>query len=193
MAHIIKKESSVRVLRWEELAALDKELLLKAAEARRNAVAQYSHYQVGAAFLWADGVVSIGCNVENCPYEALHAERCAIGNRIVEHGLGLINRCAVIGAPEGADRRLPPPVLSDEEFRERVKGLSFRDASVCCGQCLQDIMEFAGGAEEGITLMEVVDDVVLQITLNDALPTHFGPIHLGVDYNKILAQRKAKK
>jgi len=54
-------------------------LVQKAALAREKAYAPYSHYQVGAAVLTADGRVFTGANVENAVYPlGLCAERVAI-------------------------------------------------------------------------------------------------------------------
>ena len=44
------------------------ELIRKANEAREQAYAPYSRYQVGAAVLTADGQVFTGCNIENAAF-----------------------------------------------------------------------------------------------------------------------------
>ncbi len=60
-------------------------LVQAAAKARENAYAPYSHYQVGAAVLTADGRVFTGCNVENAVYPlGLCAERVAIFKAVSE-------------------------------------------------------------------------------------------------------------
>ncbi|MCI8361156.1 MAG: cytidine deaminase [Clostridiales bacterium] len=55
------------------------QLLEAAREARENAYAPYSHFQVGAALLSRDGRIFTGVNLENASYPAgLCAERAAL-------------------------------------------------------------------------------------------------------------------
>lgn len=61
------------------------ELVQLAIQARTRAYAPYSHYQVGAAVLAADGTVTLGCNVENAAYPAtICAERVALTSAIAQ-------------------------------------------------------------------------------------------------------------
>jgi len=94
--------------------------LLKAAwEARDNAHAPYSRFQVGAALLTSGGAVFGGCNVENAAYPVcLCAERGAL-SAAVAAGLrpgGLVAAVVVTDVAE-----LTPP----------------------CGACRQALVEFA--------------------------------------------------
>ncbi|WP_194766156.1 cytidine deaminase [Tamlana sp. I1] len=76
----IKKESTLFV--FEDLKALPSEILNlihKAIEARKNAYAPYSNFQVGAALLLDNGEIITGNNQENASYPSgLCAERTAI-------------------------------------------------------------------------------------------------------------------
>ena len=64
-----------------ELSAEDKMLMSKAVEARGNAYAPYSKFNVGAALLLANGEIVLGNNQENAAYPSgMCAERVAIWN-----------------------------------------------------------------------------------------------------------------
>ncbi|MBP7960436.1 MAG: cytidine deaminase [Caldilineaceae bacterium] len=61
------------------------DLIKQAQLARTRAYAPYSHYQVGAAVLAADGSVWLGCNVENAAYPAcICAERVALTGAVAQ-------------------------------------------------------------------------------------------------------------
>ena len=56
----------------------DKELVLLAEKARKNAYTPYSNFKVGAALLAKSGKVYLGCNIENASYTPTNcAERTA--------------------------------------------------------------------------------------------------------------------
>ena len=60
-------------------AELREILFQKACEARQNAYAPYSHFQVGAAVYTADGTLHVGANIENASYGlSCCAERVAL-------------------------------------------------------------------------------------------------------------------
>ena len=60
-------------------------LMQYAIDAMGRAYAPYSHYQVGAALLCADGAVYQGCNIENASYSpTICAERTAFAKAVSE-------------------------------------------------------------------------------------------------------------
>jgi cytidine deaminase len=96
-----------------------------AIEARENAHAPYSHFQVGAALEGEDGRVFLGCNVENATYGlSVCAERVAVFKAISE-GARKFQRIAVVADTDV----LTPP----------------------CGACRQILWEFCGDIEVTLT------------------------------------------
>ena len=96
-------------------------LVVAARRARRNAVAPYSGFKVGAALLTSDGTVVTGCNIENATYGlTLCAERVAMFTALAAGHRRFI-RIAVV-----ADTIAPTPP---------------------CGACRQILWEFAGDLE----------------------------------------------
>lgn len=93
-------------------------LIKSATQARKNAYARYSDYQVGAAIRTSDGHIFAGCNVENSSYGAtICAERVAIQNAITHRGRFQLTEILVL-----TDATPPWPP---------------------CGMCRQVIAEFA--------------------------------------------------
>ncbi|MDK2835643.1 MAG: cytidine deaminase [Thermosediminibacterales bacterium] len=96
---------------------IDKELLNKAIEAKKNAYAPYSKCPVGAALLTKSGKVYTGCNIENVAYGLSNcAERTAVFKAVSE---GESEFVAIAIAGNGP-------------------GFSFP-----CGACRQVLLEFA--------------------------------------------------
>ena len=96
-------------------------LVVAARRARRNAVAPYSGFKVGAALLTSDGTVVTGCNIENATYGlTLCAERVAMFTALAA-GHRRFTRIAVV-----ADTIAPTPP---------------------CGPCRQILWEFGGDLE----------------------------------------------
>jgi cytidine deaminase len=92
-----------------------------ARRAREHAVADYSHFKVGAALQTADGTIVTGCNVENATYGlTVCAERVAMFKALSE-GHRSFTRVAVV-----ADTADPTPP---------------------CGACRQILWEFGGDLE----------------------------------------------
>jgi len=88
------------------------ELIEKAKEARRNAYAPYSDFEVGAAVLTRDGNIYKGCNIENSSYGlSICAERAAIFNAVSAGerdlvSVALIADSEVLVTPCGACRQV---------------------------------------------------------------------------------------
>ena len=96
-------------------------LVDNARRAREHAVADYSHFKVGAALQTADGTIVTGCNVENATYGlTVCAERVAMFKALSE-GHRSFTRVAVVA--DTGD--LTPP----------------------CGACRQILWEFGGDLE----------------------------------------------
>jgi len=120
--------------------ATESELIAAALKARENAVADYSHFRVGAALETEGGEIFTGCNVENATYGLTAcAERVAVWKALSE-GRRQFLRIAIAADSE----TLTPP----------------------CGPCRQILWEFCGdipiilvnlrGARETIQLRELL-------------------------------------
>ncbi len=132
------------------------ELFELAMEARKNAYAPYSGYQVGAALVTEDGSVYTGCNVENASYGATNcAERTAIFKAVSE-GHRRIKMIAIAGGA-GDDTNFAPP----------------------CGICRQVMREFSDPAELKIYLGDGKGSLK-SFTLKELLPESFGPDFMNV-------------
>ena len=127
----------------------DKELLLKAIEAREMAYAPYSDHKVGAALVGKSGKVYTGCNVENAAYTPTNcAERTAIFKAVSE-GEREFTAIAVVG------------------------GIGDKLSDVCapCGVCRQVLAEFC---EKDLRIIMGTPDKIVVSTLADLLPLSFG-------------------
>ena len=125
-------------------------LVAAARSAREHAVADYSHFKVGAALETIDGTIVTGCNVENATYGlTICAERVAMFKALSE-GHREFRRIAIVAdtlrptPPCGACRQIlwefarrhrrhprqpdttdgppPPPVASSEAIRRTTLG-----------------------------------------------------------------------
>jgi len=133
----------------------EKDLILQAIEARRNAYTPYSHFQVGAALLAEDGRVYQGCNVENAAYTPTNcAERTAFFKAVSE-GCRRFTAIAIVAAPEGKPLQKTAP----------------------CGVCRQVMMEFCDPDTFRI-LMAVSPEDYTVYTLRQLMPESFGPADL---------------
>ena len=127
----------------------DKELLIKAVEAREMAYAPYSNHKVGAALVGKSGKVYTGCNVENAAYTPTNcAERTAVFKAVSE-GEAEFVAIAVVG------------------------GLGDKLSEVCapCGVCRQVLAEFC---DRDLRIVMGTPDKIVVSTLGELLPLSFG-------------------
>ena len=133
-----------------------KELITAAIEARRKSYSPYSHYQVGAALLTADGQIVTGCNIENAAYGPSNcAERTAFFKAVSE-GMREFTAIAIVGSPEG------------EELTQYAYP---------CGVCRQVMREFCEPERFRIIVAKSEEDYRV-MTLAALLPESFGPENL---------------
>ncbi len=133
------------------------DLIEMAMDARRLAYAPYSKFKVGAALLGSNGIIYMGCNVENSSYSATNcAERTAIFSAVAE-GQTEFEAIAIVGGNENA---------SELEF------------CAPCGVCRQVMREFCNPKEFEIILARNTSDYKV-FTLEELLPMSFGPEDLG--------------
>lgn len=127
-----------------ELAQVTIDRLFSAArQAQANAWAPYSHFQVGAAVLAADGRVLVGCNMENASFGlTVCAERNALAATVVAGARPVA--VAVVGPHVG----LPP-----------------------CGACRQVLAEFGLDLQVLLTAQEPPGHQVFAV--RDLLPSAF--------------------
>src|SRR5881392_2291686 len=123
----------------------DSDRLVEAARrAREHAVADFSHFKVGAALETADGAIVTGCNVENATYGlTICAERVAMFKALSE-GHRQFRRIAIV-----ADTADPTPP---------------------CGACRQILWEFGGDLE--VLLANLTEEKGVH-RLRDLLPLPF--------------------
>jgi len=123
----------------------NKELIIKALEAKKMAHVPYSSFHVGAALITEDDKIYSGCNIETASYSpTICAERTAIFKAVSE-GHKKIKAIAVVG---DANPTFP------------------------CGVCRQVIREF--GRDAKIIIANTEDDYK-EFTIDELLPHSFGP------------------
>jgi len=123
----------------------NKELALKAVEAKINAHAPYSNFRVGAALLTENSKLYTGCNVENASYGLSNcAERTAIFKAV----------------SEGEKKFTKIAIASDAE-------------SFCppCGACRQVMLEFMD--PEAVVVLINPQNQIKEFTLKQLIPYNF--------------------
>lgn len=131
-------------------------LIDEAFAARRMAYTPYSHFQVGAALLTADGKIYRGCNIENAAYTPTNcAERTAFFKAVSE-GEREFTAIAIVGGTEDATKF---------------------DWCAPCGVCRQVMEEFCDEDTFEIVLARSAEEFEIY-TLGELLPKGFGPHNL---------------
>ena len=132
-----------------------KEMIKTALSMRKMSYTPYSHFNVGAALLAADGTVYTGCNIENAAYTPTNcAERTAFFKAVSE-GVKDFKAIAICGGAEGAKEL---------------------DDCTPCGVCRQVMSEFCND-DFVVICAKSLDDYVVN-TLTEVLPDRFGPSNL---------------
>lgn len=131
---------------------IQKKLFAMAVESQKNSHSPYSHAQIGAAHVMADGSYWSGCNIENASYGGtVCAERVSIWKSISENAKGPIQEILVVSS---ADEAWPP-----------------------CGICRQVMAEFS--TEKTLIHVANKKGQVKTYQLKDLLPEAFTPAYLG--------------
>lgn len=135
------------MIKFEGEELMDKdELIRMAIHAKELAYCPYSNFPVGAAALFEDGKIYIGCNVENVSYGATNcAERTAIFSGVAM-GNRILKALAIIGD---------------------INSFTFP-----CGICRQVISEFAENDEIKIIIIKNEKEFIVK-KLNELLPGPF--------------------
>lgn len=134
----------------------DRMLIKQALEMRKMAYVPYSHFQVGAALLCADGKIYTGCNIENAAYTPSNcAERTAFFKAVSE-GEREFTAIAITGGAETAE-----------------------ELEYCapCGVCRQVMMEFCDYDNFKVILAKSEQEYRVY-SLREILPMGFGPKNL---------------
>jgi len=139
----------------DELPSIDKNLFLKAVEARKKAYSKYSKFSVGASLLLENGLIILGNNQENAAYPSgICAERVAIWNAMSQY----------------------PEVIIEKIFISAKSSLKNVDKPVSpCGACRQTISEYEIKQAKNIEIFFTGETgkIIKSNSLNDLLPLAF--------------------
>jgi cytidine deaminase len=139
----------------DELSLSDKELFSKAVEARSNAYAPYSKFNVGASLLLENGHIIQGNNQENAAYPSgMCAERVAIWN---------------------ASSQFPNIPIQKIFISANTKNKSVDKPVPPCGACRQTIVEYERKQEQNIEIFFTGEtgNIIKANSVGDLLPLAF--------------------
>jgi len=138
-----------------ELPSQDQNLLIEAVEARKNAYAPYSKFNVGASLLLENGIIIQGNNQENAAYPSgMCAERVAIWNAASQY----------------------PKIKIKKIFISAESNKNIVDKPVSpCGACRQTIAEYELNQEQNIEIFFTGETgkIIKANTIVDLLPLAF--------------------
>jgi len=135
--------------------ALEQKLMATAMEYRKRSYSPYSHFQVGAALLTADGEIIGGCNIENAAYTPTNcAERTALFKAVSE-GKKEFQAIAIVGGKADGPLEFCSP----------------------CGVCRQALVEFCNPKTFVVYLGTSTEDYKGYL-LEELLPYSFTPANL---------------
>lgn len=143
------EELSRNELKQEELDDLQ-----LAAEAREEAHAPYTNFDVGAVIRTRDGKVHVGWNWETIVHRGTHAEENAIGHIPKKSREAGLKRVTVVGGPSG------------EESEDPVTP---------CGICRQKLLEFFREADDTKLLCAGTRGKIIRMRLGESMPHAFFP------------------
>ena len=93
----------------KEMDPIDQNLIAAALDARKGSYSPYSHFQVGAALLLADGTIVKGANQENIAYPSgLCAERSAMFAAGANYPDTPMLRLAIAASDMASSAKVPP-------------------------------------------------------------------------------------
>lgn len=139
----------------DELSKSDKQLYFKAKDARKNAYAPYSKFNVGVSLLLENGQIILGNNQENAAYPSgMCAERIAIWN---------------------ASSQFPNIPIIKIFISANTNKKSINKPVPPCGACRQTIVEYEIKQEQNIEIYFTGDkgNIIKSGSISDLLPLAF--------------------
>lgn len=144
----------------DELNSIDREMMQKAIEVRKQAYAPYSKFKVGVAILLSNGKMVLGTNQENAAYPSgLCAERVAIFYAGANYPDAMVEKIFISASPEDRDLEKPIPP---------------------CGACRQSIAEYEIKQDAPIEIyfMGGIGEIYKSDSLKNLLPLLFDKNYL---------------
>lgn len=151
-------KTSLASYSMEELSESDRALILEAKEMTKKSYSPYSHFQVGAAALLADGTIVKGSNQENAAYPSgLCAERTTLFAANANHPDQPVKALAIAcftaghftdepGAPCGSCRQVM--LETEHRFGEPMRVLLYGEKAVYVFDKAEDLLPYGFFAED---------------------------------------------